>query len=245
MDWIKAQKNLRDKPEVMGIASMVNLHVDTVVGKLLNVWGWADGVTTDGRIQFTNNSFIDRIAGKRGFAESMQKVGWLVWDGDTAILPHFERHNGKSAKLRATGAARQSASRFRNADTVTEVTQEALPDKRREDKRRKVNDDTPISPADDFPIPPEGFRSPEFSAAWLDFIQHRHDMKKPLTARAARACLNKLISWGERKAVVALRDSVANGWQGLFEPKATPQTADLLSGLKAFNETMEAINDAG
>jgi hypothetical protein len=41
-DWIKLQKDTPDKPEVLAIATRMNLDPDAVVGKLVRIWSWFD-----------------------------------------------------------------------------------------------------------------------------------------------------------------------------------------------------------
>jgi hypothetical protein len=71
--------------------------------------------------------------------------------------------------------------------------------------------------------------------AWREFVGHRKDKKNPLTERAARANLNKLVelhSNGEDPRAV-IDQTIAAGWTGLFElktgkktPKAQAPTVD-------------------
>lgn len=68
------------------------------------------------------------------------------------------------------------------------------------------------------PVASLPFASPEFAAAWSDFEQHRRELRKKLTPRAAALQLKKLEAMGEPRAIAAIRHSVGNGWQGIFEP---------------------------
>jgi hypothetical protein len=60
--------------------------------------------------------------------------------------------------------------------------------------------------------------SPPFRDAWQKWQQHRRDINKLLTETQTREQLAKLADWGRDRAVKALTHSVANGWQGIFEP---------------------------
>ena len=76
-----------------------------------------------------------------GFADALEEVGWLSAD-DELTLPNFDRHNGKTAKTRAQTKNRVEVLRSeRNNCNAASVTT-ALPEKRREEKRRLP----PISP---------------------------------------------------------------------------------------------------
>ena len=72
---------------------------------------------------------------------------------------------------------------------------------------------------------PESLNTPEFREAWGDYVQHRKEKKKPVTEISAKNALKNMLQWGHDSAVVSLRDSCANGWQGIFEPKLSPTEA--------------------
>lgn len=60
------------------------------------------------------------------------------------------------------------------------------------------------------------------AAAWGRFVSHRAAMRKPLTPDAAALTWRKLGDMRRRGGdpAAALDASVANGWQGVFEPKS-------------------------
>lgn len=126
-DWIKLQRATPNKPEVWEIATLINLDPDAVLGKLIKVWFWFDEQTEHGNAEnvtpVTLLKRIDTLVNVSGFAEAMHKVGWL----NGTSIPNFDRHNGKSAKIRALTSER--VKRKRNAQNVTD----ALPEKRREE----------------------------------------------------------------------------------------------------------------
>lgn len=144
-DWIKLQKDTFDKPEVIAMASRMNLDPDAVVGKLARIWSWYDTHTTDGNALCVTNAFLDRYVGVTGFAEQMQLVGWLVENGSSLSLPNFDFHNGETAKKRALGKNRSEKHRS-NANSNSEsnapsVTKTSL-EKRREEKSNSVPNGT-------------------------------------------------------------------------------------------------------
>ena len=62
----------------------------------------------------------------------------------------------------------------------------------------------------------------ELSEVWTAFVEHRKELKKPMTETAALLNFNKLmkLSGGDiEKANEILKQSIENGWQGLFELK--------------------------
>ena len=66
-------------------------------------------------------------------------------------------------------------------------------------------------------MPEPAFDSPAFREAWSDWLGHRSEIKHSLTPRAATEQMKKLAGWGEKRAIAAIRHSICNGWQGLFE----------------------------
>lgn len=70
---------------------------------------------------------------------------------------------------------------------------------------------------------PQVLDTPSFRSAWAEWVAYRKERKlaayKPATIRAQLA---KLAEWGEAVAVEAIRESIRQNWQGIFEPRAGP-----------------------
>lgn len=105
-DWIKFELTTLDKPEVCQIADLANIDPDAAVGKLLRVWGWFDQQTENGNAPSVSKRLLDRLVGVTGFCDYMKSVGWMVELDGVLSLPHFDRHNGKTAKNRLLTAKR-------------------------------------------------------------------------------------------------------------------------------------------
>jgi hypothetical protein len=70
---------------------------------------------------------------------------------------------------------------------------------------------------------PKNLDTPTFRTAWDDWLAYRRERRLPaLKPRSVEAQLAKLAEWGWAAAVSAIRNSIRNGWQGLFEPKSPP-----------------------
>lgn len=112
--WIKADHDLPDKPEVIAMALRLKMRdSDTVTGKLLRLWIWADRNSIDGHDLAITRDFIDRLTHCRGFAAALESVGWLIDDGGLLTFPRFSRHNGDSAKKRASETRKKHDQRTR------------------------------------------------------------------------------------------------------------------------------------
>lgn len=139
-DWIKMAVDLPEKPEVWQIAGMVGIDADTVVGKLLKVWRWFDAHTETGNAAGVTYALVDHVTGVTGFGEAMALAGWLEQSGSILSLPHFDRHNGKTAKNRALTAKRVASHKHKSNDEGNAVSvTSALPreEKRREEEKQK------------------------------------------------------------------------------------------------------------
>ena len=148
-DWIKFEHATCNKPEVFQISESLGIDPDAVIGKLLRFWCWCDeqAVTCNDKCNAltVTKTVIDRITFRTGFADAMEKAGWLEYvDGELSV-PNFNRHNGKTAKDRSVTNKRVAKNRKCNdecnGDTVTNVTleplQKPLPEKRREENTNK------------------------------------------------------------------------------------------------------------
>lgn len=131
-DWIKARVDLHSDPAVIGIATQLDLDEDTVVGKLIRLWSWADQQTENGNASCVSEKWIDRFIGVQHFADAMAEVGWLVINDTGISFPDFEKHNGQSGKRRALTAKRVAL--YQAKKTNARLTQEALA---REEERRE------------------------------------------------------------------------------------------------------------
>lgn len=219
-DWIKLQKDTPDKPEVLAIASRMNLDPDAVVGKLVRIWSWFDTHTIDGNANSVTFSLLDRLAGVNGFAEQMTFVGWLEQKGHVLTLPNFEYHNGETAKKRALGKNRQD--KFRNNDesnaksNASSVT-ETLPEKRREEKSIDIKKERATSVA----CPPDVDQQ-----IWDDWKQLRKAKKAPVTETVVNSARQEA-----SKANMSFSDFLtvwcARGSQGLQAEWLKPEEKNL------------------
>jgi hypothetical protein len=142
-DWLKMSVNLPDKPEVWQIAGMLGIDADSVVGKLLRVWAWFDAHTEDGNAVGVTYPLVDRVAGVTGFAEAMVFAGWLSQSGAVMTIPHFERHNGKTAKNRALTNERVAKHRKSNDESNAESNATSVTKTVTREEKRREEENTP------------------------------------------------------------------------------------------------------
>jgi len=249
-DWIKIEKATARKPEVCGIAGELGISLDEAFGICFRFWCWVDDNFTTNAASVSETS-IDALVGRSGFAAAMKKVGWLHSDEQGIKIPNFERHLSKGAKTRGQTAKRVEShtknKREQRYDANAESVSFALAEKRREDMNTDmgVEKKTPsiVKPKAQTEFPTE-LDTPEFRATWAEWIQHRIELKKPMKPTSAKTLLKSLAKAGEQKAIESITHSMANGWQGVFEPSASAvgNQKDMFSGLRAF---MEETDDKG
>lgn len=182
-DWIKMRGNLWDDPRVARLADLTDNSEAAVVGGLYWLWATADQHSADGIMPGLSLKGIDRKTGIPGFGKALCQIGWLVDHPEGVRIPHFEEHNGDSAKKRCQTAKRVAKSKQGNADqqensdqTSTtgnaQVTLSALPNEQasvstalpREREEKSINT----------PIPPSGAKTGQSAISlptWLTTIK--------------------------------------------------------------------------
>ena len=115
-DWIPMRTDLAEDPAVIGIADATGLDECGVVGRLHRLWSWASWHTEDGDIKGVTLSWVNRHVQSDGFAEAMEKVGWLITTKNGIRFPKFEEWNSQSAKKRRLTAKRVALHRENNCN---------------------------------------------------------------------------------------------------------------------------------
>lgn len=111
--WIKIEVSTPDKPEICALAKKLRIDADSVVGKLVRLWSWAELSNVDPNALNVTKEFIDRVCGRKGFAEALIQIGWLQEAGESLSIPNFSRHNGNASKVRGLTARRVELHRHR------------------------------------------------------------------------------------------------------------------------------------
>ena len=92
-------------------------------------------------------------------------------------------------------------------------------------------------PFPSFPFP-SLLDTENFRKTWGDWISHRKEIKKKVTATMVKKQLKRLEKLGHDSAIAAIDRSIANGWTGIFpdeKAKSTkPRTIDNGQATKAF-----------
>jgi hypothetical protein len=93
--------------------------------------------------------------------------------------------------------------------TTTKVASIALPSKK---SRKSTPSEVVI---------PDSLMGQEFAEVWMEWCQHRKELRKPLTSTSVKQQLAKLEEFKANGSdpVEVIKQSISNGWQGLFEVK--------------------------
>lgn len=165
-DWIKMRVSLATDPAVIGMATSLDRSEFEVVGMLHHLWGWADAHSRDGHADGVTVKWVNRFVQCDGFADAMAHVGWLLVTETGIVFPHFDRHNGESAKARGLAAERKrkqrsaataQAGQLSRSDRDESVTRE---EKKREEKNKSNTPLTPLGGNAADTVPGEVIREP-------------------------------------------------------------------------------------
>lgn len=153
-EWLKLELSTPDKPELLKLSRITQLHKDAVLGKLIRIWAWFDRNSVDGHVDGVVAADIDELALHDGFSIALKQVNWMDFsDAEQWVkLMNFDRHNGETAKTRALKTKRQEkwrANKDANVDyetsTQPSTTASTREEKRREDIKRGLPEDFSIS----------------------------------------------------------------------------------------------------
>lgn len=208
-DWIKMRVDLKDDPSVFKLAEMLAVDELHVIGCLFCFWAWADKHAVDGHVDGATSRLVDKVSSTPGFCSAMQAVGWLVIEETGISIPHFDRHNGESAKERGLKNARQARWRAGKADHV-DASPSTDASTREEKRREEKKEPSPVAPkgAD---CDPEGFV--DFWSMWP--ASDRKNDRKKCAAKWKRSGFSSKLPL-ILAHVEALKDS--KQWRDGFEP---------------------------
>ncbi len=133
-DWIKTEKTTPRKPEVLKLATLLEVHPDHALGLCIRWWMWCDDHLQSCHAADVTLSTVDLILGHAGFASALVKVGWLHDRSGALEIPRFDRHLSKGAKTRALTTERKQKQRDDMSRSCHDASvTETGPEKRRED----------------------------------------------------------------------------------------------------------------
>lgn len=101
--WLKVAVDTPYKQAIRNAARDCGCSRGDAFLAFFELYSWLDEQTDDGRLA-TDRAELDRWAGISGFAASLERSGWLTFQGDECIITNWGEHNGQCAKRRAEKA---------------------------------------------------------------------------------------------------------------------------------------------
>lgn len=105
--WLKVAVDTPYKTAIRNAARDCGCSRGDAFLAFFELYSWLDEQTDDGRLA-TDPAELNRWAGIPGFAESLERSGWLTFQGDECIITNWGEHNGQCAKRRALDAKRKT-----------------------------------------------------------------------------------------------------------------------------------------
>lgn len=138
-DWIKFEIATLEKPEVLQIARILEVHKHFAIGALIKFWSWLDSNCVDGQVDGVTSTDVDGIVGCQGFTTALESVNWIEIDLKRIRLtvPNFEFHNGKTAKTRSSKTRSQANWRKNRVDDPASTSASTREDKSREERKKE------------------------------------------------------------------------------------------------------------
>lgn len=223
-DFVMVQFATPRKPEVLRMASILEVPPAQAFGLCVITWMWFDEQSEDGHVSGVTPVTLDAVVGHVGFSDALRQVGWLNVRDGALQLPNFDRLMGESSKKRAKDAKRQQKHRHKS---VTKVSQNQC-DKSvtKEEKRREEKSNTPKAPKGavvTLPELPLILNTPQVRSSLEQWLKYKGRAYKPqgMTAMVNRA---ETIAreQGTQAIVDAIERAMANGWKGWDFPDKPP-----------------------
>ena len=126
-----------------------------------------------------------------------------------------------SVKARQDRANAQRTLNERSTKVKLPNTQYPIPNTQKEKTQKKSQHAAPV-------VFPFELDTEEFKGAWEEYMTYRRQSKfKTLKSASIHAKFAEMAEWGHDQAIEALKASISNGWQGIFQPngKQTQQAA--------------------
>lgn len=226
MAWIESHQQLARHPKMIRLSVLLKIPKAQAIGHLHLLWWWTLDFAPSGDLSAFSSCEICGAAewtgSSEGFVKAIKETGWIeesgkIHDWDEYTL-HLDANRALAEIKRDQTRERVRAFREKNRKVVTicnaDVTQSnahTIPTIPTIPNPTKEPDWTSILP----------FKSDLFIETWRKWVKHRSEIKKTLTPTQMRNQLDEMKSWGESESIKRMEQSISQGWQGLFEIKAS------------------------
>lgn len=207
MAWIELHQEFRDHPKVARLAARLNVDYCLAQAYLINLWLWACSYARNGDLtRFTVVEIAEAAKSKVEaslFVKVLTEIKWIDHAGDKILL-----HDWKKYGLRILESSKKRVAKSRRDAKL----------KKHDVTLLKCNSTAYLSILSNLSIPSNhSILSTQFGEIWNDWIDYRHQRKKPVTEISCRQQLKFLSQQPDPAACI--NESIRNGWQGLFPIK--------------------------
>ena len=153
--------------------------------------------------------------------EKQIRAGKKSGEARSSVGKSEPKTNTRSTDVQRTfnGCSTDVQQVLNQTETETETETETIKDKKDADapssRKGKVDYHSLAQEA--------GFEDDMFLKAWNEFVEHRREIKHPLTERAADLILRKLKKFSVEVGVEAINRSISSGWRDVFPEKVQAQ----------------------
>jgi len=95
---------------------------------------------------------------------------------------------------------------------------------------------------------PPALDRPDVRQSITDFLAMRQEIKKPVKPTSLKGLVKRLEKFGPAKAVIALENSIAGQWQGVFDPddsaRGSPARSDPRGNLATRERMLKQLEDS-
>ena len=96
--YIKINTTLGTHPVVFQIAQSLKLSRAGVVGRIVLVWAWADGLQSEGIVLRATPEIVDQLVECQGFAAQLERFGFFKFTRDGVQFPAGNFHSFNSSR---------------------------------------------------------------------------------------------------------------------------------------------------
>lgn len=266
MAWIESHQNLERHPKTIFLSVRMGWGIEETIGRLHKFWWWVLDFAPTGDLSKYGPGIIASAFGvpmsadmSSQFVSSLAEVGWLDRGSGVLRVHDWPRYAGRY--LRDTKFKRSPkeweavvalyeipcdpAGYNLSADMSEEIEpMSAVPNQpTNQPNQPPAEDKSAAPPVDIFDGMPSILETEAFKSAWLDYVAYRITAKlKPLKPLSVKAQWQEFTQWGEERAIQAIRDTIRQGWQGIFEPKSGGKTHGKISS-STRNSIIGATHD--
>lgn len=232
MDWIRVSC---EYPRHRKTLRLVRWLGEVAITYPIRLWLWAGEQSPDGSLRDLEAEELAMICGHSGDAqellEAMLETGFVERRDDALWIRSWQEHNGVLFERQQRNSERMREARAQHVHSTSDATKTSVNVRLRSGSTEESQEESPTPRTRESAAPapiqiPPPLDVDEFRQAWRDWAAYRRENRlKTWTVMTQRTKLDQLAAIGADRAVEAIRHSIANGYQGIFEPKGGPPRA--------------------